>query len=438
MKKSFFSGMTMLLMGVAFVGCSSEVSVDPDYAHKKKVMEYDAAFEQAFGKIASGHEWGFDQFRAATRTRGAVTSTQSPIWSIPSDITYFKEGNGANSVREEFTRRYNLKNTENLGLKERLLNLGEVDFDFNNYWLRHAEKAFQHRDMGQLQAYDPATEKFEDVTNFSYGDNTAWYTINGKNAVHGGTLMVGMNNAVDPETGKMFRWGSENNWNYDYWFMYHTVQLKVDGKKQDVECLFMGMPRMTEKGLTWWVVLVAEAHEVENEAPKCRVFCEDMGSIGDFDFNDVVFDAEVLDNGDIKCTVLAAGGTLKITIDDQEVTMGKMVNTGLSEAEPQVITIGNVNGQPKYDDFNKIPVKVYPEGVEAQPYELEAPKGKAPQKICTYKGVKWPDEYVSIELAYSNFKTWVNDAKPADWIQNVTGDLVDYELSNNAPYLKRD
>ncbi len=67
----------------------------------------------------------------------------------------------------------------------------------------------------------------------------------------------------------------------------------------------------------------------------------------------------------------------------------------------------------------------------AQPYTLEAPKGEAPQKICTYVGVDWADEYVSIERAYTGFKTWVNTASPTTWSENENIDFTDLDLSNN-------
>jgi hypothetical protein len=36
----------------------------------------------------------------------------------------------------------------------------------------------------------------------------------------------------------------------------------------------------------------------------------------DFDFNDVVFDVDLLSNGKVRITLLAAGGTLPLTVGD--------------------------------------------------------------------------------------------------------------------------
>lgn len=428
MKKDFFSGLSMLLMGVAFVGCSHEVSVDENYAYKKKVMEYDAAFKQTYGTIAKGQTWGFKTPDAA-RTRGSVVHTDSPLWKIPTDMTKYKEGNYANAVAAAFIAAY-----EN----GTLLDLVDVDFDFDNYWMLHIEKAKQHNTMGQLQAYDPVAKDFVDVEHFTSGQNNAHYTVGKTNALHGGTLMVNMENATNAN-GKMFRWGSDNNWSYDYKFLYYD------------NMLFLGLPKTVTNGngngngkgngngnanntseTSFWVILITEAEQIESEPYQGRVFCEDMGEIGDFDFNDLVYDAVFNDDKSISIEILAAGGTLPITVAGHPVTLGKMTNTGVKKAEKtQKFIIDPVDGDYAYESINAIPVVVTPTG-DAQPYELEAKPETAPQKICTYIGVLWPDEYVRIDKAYNNFKSWVNNALPEIWIQNMVARLTDKEMSNNA------
>ena len=410
MKKAFLSGLPMLLVSVAFVGCSHEVSVDENYAYKKKVMEYDAAFKQTYGTIAKGQTWGFKTPDAA-RTRGAVVATDDPIWEIPEDMTSFKEGSSANKVQAAFKAAYE---------KGELLGLKDVDFNFDNYWLLHIDHAHQQNGMGPLQAYDPIAKDFVDVTNFDKGMNTAHYTVSGQNALHGGTLMVDMDNATNAD-GKMFRWKEKGDWQYDYYFLYYEGHL------------FLGLRHYTQaKGDTFWVIMVGEANKIESEPYQGRVFCEDMGEIGDFDFNDLVFDAVFNVDKSISIEILAAGGTLPVTVAGQPVTLGEMTNTGVKKVEKtQKFTIDPVNGKYAYESINAIPVVVTPGG-DAYPYELEAKPETAPQKICTYIGVRWPDEYVRIDKAYNNFKSWVNTAQPEIWIQNMVARLTDKQLFNNA------
>lgn len=397
-------GFACLMGGAMLVlnACSKDVSVDPDYAHKKKVAEYDAAFEHAFGKIASNHDWGFGQFTVSPSTRGAVVSTQDPVWAIPTDITDLKEGNFGNKVQAAFQ--------SGVGLRD------DVVFDFDNYWLLHVDQP-KHGNDSRLQAYEDGIG-WIDVTNFEKGKNTGFYTVSGNNALHGGTLMVDMDNAKDAN-GKMFRWGKEGYWNYDYKF------LTYDGH------LYLGLPHESNKGeISYWVILIAEANKIESEPVKARVFCEDMGSIGDFDFNDVVFDAKFNEDKSITIEILAAGGTLPIKVAGHDVTLGQMTNTGVNKAGTQVITLPAVNGNYAYESIKDIPVVVNPGG-DALPYELVAQPNKAPQKICTYVGVRWADEYVNIKNAYLNFNSWVNTATPSDWYQNMVYELTDLDLSNN-------
>ena len=162
-----------------------------------------------------------------------------------------------------------------------------------------------------------------------------------------------------------------------------------------------------------------------------RILCEDMGA-NDFDFNDVVFDAKIMGNGDIKITVLAHGGELAISIDGQEVTLPPMTNTGLASAETQEITIEALaGGKPKYTDINLIPVQVVPNGEADNAYDLTAEKGAAPQKVCVPIGIAWPDEYVGISRAYSPFESYVSIHTMDDWMFDVIDDLVDGDMSNN-------
>ena len=66
------------------------------------------------------------------------------------------------------------------------------------------------------------------------------------------------------------------------------------------------------------------------------IICEDLGTIGDFDFNDVVFYAKVWNDGVTEIWLLAAGGTLDLIVAGQEVhdafgvSKSTMVNTAES------------------------------------------------------------------------------------------------------------
>ena len=197
-----------------------------------------------------------------------------------------------------------------------------------------------------------------------------------------------------------------------------------------------------------WIVRISPAEQAGDDDDEVksqgRIFCEDLGSIGDFDFNDVVFDAKIFESGKIEITVLAAGGTLPITVADVQINnlMGKMVNTGLSSVPVKKINVpaetAKNNG---WTTLKSIPVVVT---ITANQYSeqimLKSEIGEAPQKICLPIGTKWADEYVDINAAYPNFENWVRGQKgitsPVDVVTPVTDIYVDLDLSNNGEYKK--
>ncbi len=428
--KSIIKGMTLLLAGASFVACSKDVAFDENAQKEAKAQAelqqkfatYESKFVSAFGAIASNHQWGFDQTAVVT-TRGAVIESDLE-WYIPESFrtpSQNKEGINANTIAA------NLNNlTKTLS-----------GFNFNNYWLQHVDKGKHHTDAGRLQAYDQ-TNGWVDVTNFTGGDNPNGTfkcdNINsyiGKKSLQSTTLMTNMGTATEPGTGYQFRFGSDNNWSYDYYFFNYNnstflclkhIWTNGNGKKQET---------------CWWIIRIGEAEAITNNTKyRGRVMCEDMGSM-DFDFNDVVFDAEIDKNNNIDITVVAAGGTLPIYIGGSpenggvKVTMGEMVNTGENNGvTPQTIHFDAVNGSPKFASIHAIPVWVDPGG-EAIPYELTAESGKSPQKICTYLLTSYPDEYIRIDKAYNNFTEWVNNEDPQKWSNHVNWWLVDLVLSNN-------
>ena len=434
--KTIFKGMVLLLAGASFVACSKDVSFDEnaqkqaEQAKKQaqldqKYASYESNFVKTFGAIAPGHKWGFDQ-TAVVKSRGSVTNSELS-WFIPENFrtpSQNKEGIEANTIRDNMS---NLTTTL-------------PNFNFNNFWLQHVEspdhtQGKSGKGVGQLQAYSQP-DGWVDVANFTGGMNS-----NGKfvceginvyinnNALHNTTLMANMGTAKEPGTGYQFRYKQDGEWCYDYYFFNYGGST------------FLCLKRYyAKKGETsWWIIRIAEAETGDETLYRGRVLCEDMGEIGDYDFNDVVFDAEILENNDIEVSVVAAGGILPIYIGGSpeeggiKVDLGKMVNTGEHNGvKHQKITFkANRDGSPKFASIHAVPVWVDPGG-EAIPYELKAEDGKAPQKICTYKLTAYPDEYIRIDNAYKGFAEWVNTQNPNKWSEHVNWWLIDLDLTNNA------
>ena len=151
-----------------------------------------------------------------------------------------------------------------------------------------------------------------------------------------------------------------------------------------------------------------------------RIICEDLGASDDFDFNDVVFDALIKD-GKTYIKVLAAGGTLPLTVASKEVhdifgvSTTTMVNTqpnahNATKTDKQEFVIDQA-----YPSYKDIPVMV---GVDANANPmtnegmttLKAEKGAAPQKIAVDTNFEWCDERIQIETKYTNFSDYVSNS----------------------------
>ena len=395
----------------------------------QKYAAYEANFVKTFGTIANGHQWGFDQ-TAVTATRGSVTDSDEK-WIIPDDFTNpnpNKEGIYANCARAAAAGTL----------------LADIpNFDFSNYFLQHVEQPKNKngkKKVGQLQAWDSHANggqgDWVDCDNFSDGKNNGFFDCLGINsyisqdALHCTTLMTNMGTAKDANN-KRFRVGSDSDgWSYNYGFLAYD------------NSYFLCVEHINFKGeLGWWIIRIGEANpdRINNTKYQARVLCEDMGDIGDYDFNDVVFDAIIDKNNNIDIEIVAAGGILPIYIggEDEEhggtrVTIGRMANTGEGEFVPyqKIHYPANDDGSPKFASINDIPVYVNPGG-SAIPYELVARPSAAPQKICTFLKTKYADEYVRIDNAYKQFAEWVNNAQPTTWSRNMNWWLTDLDLTNN-------
>ena len=162
--------------------------------------------------------------------------------------------------------------------------------------------------------------------------------------------------------------------------------------------------------------------------PVIRVIAEDMGDqslkeASDFDFNDVVFDVTWVSESKVKIKILAAGGTLPLTVGwdgTGEDYITHEVHYMLGYSESTMInthsTVGNhIDGVAPYEfeftgSFSKesfaanvrdnIPVKVRKNGVW---YDINAEQGRAPGKIAVGTDYNpWCDERVDIDDWWQN------------------------------------
>ncbi|SEM87288.1 hypothetical protein SAMN04487902_104180 [Prevotella sp. ne3005] len=159
-----------------------------------------------------------------------------------------------------------------------------------------------------------------------------------------------------------------------------------------------------------------------------RVICEDLSvrESTDWDFNDAVFDVQLLDNDSkVKITLLAAGGTLPLTVAGEEVHgKFKEFNPDLGISTGTMLSTGSTNSTGKYDHINcvapyyiidnifgstnirevakKIPVQVQKlVNGEKTWVTLECEKGKATAKVAVRDNYNWCDERQHINIKYT-------------------------------------
>lgn len=487
MKKYYLSGIVALAIGAMFTSCSKDsdlydessveqqeaLKIQQQYAELRK--SYNDAFTKEFGTIAPGHDWGFG---TTATTRAAINNVSGidGFYELPEDAAFNSKFQNFNkygegmfcvfyqaylNVQNGKAVNYNMnkevlnnlysgkpfgnKKTGAVAVSDHYLTLQELKNelgDLSNYYVQQIYKNTrsnpQHKDFGKLYAYNHISNAWEYVEGFEAGKaEHADFIVKQNKKISGYTLMAGMGNPTESDLNFL-------QWNYkDYPNDYDSDYkiLKIEGDyyigMNDLHASSNNHQEVGE-GADYcsWIIRIAKAQPTTTTIPEikqARIFCEDMGNIGDFDFNDLVFDAVVKSNNDIEITVLAAGGIYDYTIDGVAVTLGEMTNTGVNEADRQTFTIKANGRQPKYSNFKDIPIVVYPKGQEAAlyHYELNAEPNEAPQKFCTYVDVEWADEYVNIKRVYPKFQQWVNTYTPAEWGDQATSRFIDLDLTNN-------
>jgi len=454
MKNCFLlTGFAVLSLGMAMVSCSSTDVYDENFAKNaadnQRIGKYEEAFTQAFGQVNKNHKWGFDQ-TTGIKTRQAITeSTQ--VWEIPENLwggAQNKEGWNANDLGENKVKE-NEEILANAFKEGTVPSTSLTDFSFNNYFLQHVEQPNGgniKNSIERLEAYNSTTGKWETVTNFSAGKNNDNFTIvadatyyygNINRSAKGTTLMADMGGAPDANH-HLFRVvekdGNQEVYNYDYRLIrmdaYHKdLKKTIEGEPF---LFFQFPPKNGNKGDSYWVIRLGVAEIIETPiVAEGRVLCEDMGA-NDFDFNDVVFDAWMYKNGDIKIKILAHGGELDIKVAGVPVELEKMSNTGLKSVATQEFTI--LAKDHNYKSIADIPVEVFPNGFadNLHSFPLEAIEGKVPQKVCAPVGTNWPDEYIRISNAYTSFTNWVTESNPARWTFQIKPRLVNLNLDDNS------
>ena len=240
-----------------------------------------------------------------------------------------------------------------------------------------------------------------------------------------------------------------------------------------------------------------EIFKIPVEGQCGRIFCEDLGvsTREDLDYNDVVFDVDIYENYEAgtkynytiysdgrkvldsyeeyetphtysaKITLLAAGGTLPLTVIGKEVhEMFEVgVTTMVNTRDDNSTAFGSyVTGKAPVDLGEYTTSQLFPNKQDTDPiYASEIPivinyntakevailsaeTGKAPAKLFVPNhSTKWTVERKPLVVAYpkfaeyvknSNVQWWVDDVLSSDVLSNSVNPLVDYYRYNNTTY----
>jgi len=446
MKKLIFA--LIFAIALCFSGCTSH-DFETYTTQELKTMQYEAKFVSTFGEPASNHMWGF-------------VRNYTEVAPVYSRITRAHDVNG-NLWYKTWARPINVTNSEKTKVinefsKKREGAVNTINIDWENYWVQqvytgtqtyrdgngnlldkggtgsaHMNHLLAYNETGETQIIYPdwnqwqateVVEHYEHINNFNSGSNDTKYTDDetGEEFI-GTTLMKDMGHTPEgtPKFGYHNSVDSKNHFEY--------IILQIDGAYYVGFDFYATHPEGQEANRNmdverdWvfndWIVKISPAEYNKTIKESGRVICEDLGAAdkSDFDFNDVVFDVDLYTDGTYKITLQAAGGTLPLTVggvevhDKFDVNTNVMVNTGIGlPRNPVSYTVNTpVSNIIDIPIFVKNQTEVWP---------IEAPIGKAPQKLCVSKNFRWCKEYAehAIQLAYPNFEKWVkNPDQYSDW-----------------------
>lgn len=202
----------------------------------------------------------------------------------------------------------------------------------------------------------------------------------------------------------------------------YYVGLSAYGRKNETTEKYQLTDYERENFYDDWVFKIVPAEPLPPTPPTLkeygRVICEDLADSqgSDFDFNDVVFDAYVYSDKSCRIVLQAAGGTMPLTVGGHEVhnefggyPVKTMINTHAEKrthgeyannVPPKEFTINGIN--------SIVEIPIYVNG-GTEVWEITAPIGKAPQKLCVPITFQWCEERVSIKNDYPLFSAWVLD-----------------------------
>ena len=504
MKKYLIAGALALICNGLLTSCSEDMGNYSSLEEAKKA-QFAQNFEKFYGTPDPNQDWGFGNAKvAAARTRGVGDNscgtcikpdmTNYPSATAPADITDAEREYVKNwfETHPGFTEGLNISNfyvQHVWGLASKPYKVWYECYD-QNYMNNHpgATSNYYRNDY-----FDNGT-----IDYLSVGDGTNYTHLLDFNSNNAGTQWK----TIFMENSSALSFKYHCSWSNEEFKYFKCAEIDVPnvgkgwyvgmcmyGEKYDNGYRKINKDSLDLQYADDWIVKVIPGNGstiTTNKVSKVYkkktvlvhkwVFCEDLGSSAsnkDYDYNDLVFDAKVIDEYKVlrdadgnetaytddpshtyytEVTPLAAGGELTIKFNalstnahemfNPAVASNVLINTcrfnqeiSLSHVEGRAGTTGVVpfDSYAQAIDINNVVVMVRSSQAA---YELSAYKGEAPHKICVPVGTRWAYERTDIKDAYTGFEDYVaGGAEP--WATTGVEDNL-YPLDGVAYEMKND
>lgn len=440
MKKFMLKGMAALAVCAAFVSCSHDTDFEAsnqEFTVENLKNEYKAAFIQKYGEVAPNQSWDFTGFAANATTR--ATPRVGMDW---------KQKWYANNERYGMTVAQMKTIIENdiVEIKNKVASVDPVKFDYT-YSKGFLYPVVSHGTYAQ------------DGTNYDSYELGAEYTVGSKTTK---SSYVIPSTVTACQTYRKDFWftykgyGSQQtsdirNATFDTWRDINTLSLiNADNARWFVGAKASGESAFTYRTVEYCKIFTVKSGRqyicfscngnddysdliclmqqftwTKKEEPRAwgkRYMVEDMGTIGDFDFNDIVFDVVQLADGSQKCYVRALGGTIDVIITVGGTTWQKKDNKILDADgnEVDVVVTTMYNTQPPTEEWilaefpvsgwdpedNNVTVTVFTNGQNGTFYPMKVtfPEvGEYPMMVAVNVTKTWMNEKQSIESMPESF-----------------------------------
>ena len=510
MKKYLITG-ALALVGMVFnTSCQNDMENYSSPEEAKKAI-FAENFEKFYGTPNPNQDWGFADaslasVTATTRAHNVNGNLWYQNWQRPVNVT----SDEATKVLTAFSvKRENQTNA--------------ITINWNNYWVHQVHQSNNtyydgygqntgdiHTKMNKIIAYNTSgnSNYYEHVNNFNNGTNTTVYTDDETQQKYiGTTLMLNMGTSASANNQFGYHNTIDSKDHFEYFIIagadiddslagYYYVGFDFCASHPAGQEANKNMDVARDWIYNDWIVRISPATPVgsggstggninqntsstevytkQHVLVHKWVFCEDLGSSSnrrDFDYNDLVFDARIVDEYKIiknadgtesaysadpthryyaKLTPLAAGGEYEVWFNQSNQPIHSLFvpstannvlintcNSSLDYATPHteglaaqtIIYTFNSRSEASLSKIN-----IFVRSSTAT-YELTANTGEAPHKICVPPGTRWPYERTDITEAYSGFTSYVEN-RVDPWNDGVDEKL--YPLNNVPDSLKTD